>query len=49
MTCLSSDFFIEQADPYRDWAWSEIKNNPENIFLIITKRVDRIKDHLPKD
>lgn len=47
--CLHSDFFLEEADPYRALVWKEIKEHPENIFLIITKRVERIKDSLPED
>ena len=46
---LRSDFFLEEADKYRYKAWEEIKNNPNLIFLIITKRVDRIAECLPDD
>lgn len=49
ITCLSSDFFLEEADSYRNEIWQTIKNNPEYIFLIITKRVERIKEQLPPD
>lgn len=46
---LNSDFFLKEADKYRNQAWQEIKKNSNLIFLIITKRVDRIKECLPLD
>ena len=49
ITCLESDFFIEEADDFRQEAWDAIKKHPEQIFLIITKRVERIQQCLPKD
>lgn len=49
LVCINSDFFIEQADCYREQAWSNIRNHPDLIFLIITKRVDRIVRCLPID
>lgn len=49
LVTLLSDFFIEEADPYREGAWDFIKQHPNLIFLIITKRVDRISGCLPSD
>jgi protein gp37 len=46
---LKSDFFLKDADQLRPSAWLTIKNNPDLIFLIITKRVDRITKCLPDD
>jgi len=46
-TCSWSDWFIKEADGWRDEAWSIIRQCPGLIFLILTKRVDRITDHLP--
>lgn len=46
---LQSDFFLAEADKYRAAAWSDIRRHPNLIFLIITKRVDRIKECLPSD
>lgn len=46
---LRSDFFLEQADKYREAAWDVIRSHPDLIFLIITKRVDRVAQCLPKD
>lgn len=46
---LFSDFFLAEADAYRSAAWQEIKKHPNLIFLIITKRPERIKACLPED
>lgn len=48
-TCSWSDFFIEEADQWRDWAWDIIRANPQYHWQILTKRPERIKDCLPKD
>jgi protein gp37 len=44
-----SDFFIEEADQWRDNAWEVIRKTPQHKWQILTKRPERIKDHLPKD
>lgn len=49
IVCLHSDFFLEEADGYREQAWKEIKKQPNVIFIIITKRVERIIENLPND
>lgn len=46
---LDSDFFLEGADDLRKLAWQTIKEYPNLIFLIITKRVARIQECLPPD
>ncbi len=48
-TCSLSDFFIEEADPWRDEAWRIIRDTPHLIWQALTKRPERIKDHLPPD
>ncbi len=48
-TCSMSDFFIDQADAWRLDAWKIIKSTPQHTYLILTKRVGRIKNHLPPD
>lgn len=48
-TCLTSDFFLEEADEWRGETWKMIKERDDCIFLIITKRVERIKECLPSD
>jgi len=48
-TCSYSDWFIEEADTWRDEAWAVIKATPQFTYLILTKRPERIEEHLPKD
>lgn len=48
-TCSMSDFFHEGADEWRDEAWDVIRNCPQLDWLVLTKRPDRIEQHLPKD
>jgi protein gp37 len=47
--CLNSDFFIEDADPWRNEAWAMMKERQDCSFFIITKRALRIPSALPKD
>jgi protein gp37 len=47
MTCLSSDFFIEEADIWRKDAWNYIHERSDCLFEIITKRPERIEQCLP--
>lgn len=48
-TCSYSDFFIDQADDWRDDAWEEIRDTPQHQWQILTKRPERIKHCLPSD
>jgi protein gp37 len=48
-TCSWSDFFIEQADPWRAEAWDIIQQTPEITYQILTKRPERISMGLPDD
>lgn len=47
--CMASDFFIEEADAWRDEAWDFIRRRPDVTFSLLTKRAERIKDCLPSD
>ncbi len=47
--CPWSDFFIEDADLWRDEAWRIIKRNPQHTFLLLTKRIERVEMCLPDD
>ena len=47
--CMTSDFFLEEADPWREEAWSIIKQRPDVKFFLLTKRPERVADHLPWD
>ena len=49
MVSLQSDFFLEEADIFRNAAWHTIRKHPHLIFVIITKRINRVKDCLPED
>ena len=46
-TCSWSDFFIEEADPWRDEAWDIIQTTPWLTYLILTKRIERAAQNLP--
>jgi protein gp37 len=48
-TCSLSDFFHAKSDKWRPEAWEKIKSAPHCVFLILTKRPERILRHLPKD
>lgn len=48
-TCSWSDFFIEDADPWRPEAWDVIRRCPNLVFQILTKRPERISKNLPPD
>lgn len=47
--CTNSDFFLEDADCFRDKLWEHIKKRELVTFNILTKRVDRIASCLPSD
>lgn len=48
-TCSWSDFFIDEADEWREAAWDIIRRTPQHSWQILTKRPERILDHLPAD
>lgn len=48
-TCFTSDFFLEDADEWRNEAWEFIKERSDCGFFIITKRIDRFEQCIPKD
>jgi len=48
-TCFTSDFFVEDADPFRAEAWNMICKREDLHFIIFTKRIDRFLRELPKD
>lgn len=45
--CMTSDFFLEEADAWRDEAWEIMKQRPDVKFFLLTKRPERVADHLP--
>jgi len=46
-TCSWSDFFHPDADDWRPEAWSIMSSTPHLTYQVLTKRADRIADHLP--
>lgn len=46
-TCSWSDFFHQDADAWREEAWQVIKDTPNIIYQVLTKRVDLVADRLP--
>ena len=46
-TCFSSDFFHPDADDWRNDAWGIMRERSDCTFFMITKRPERIADHLP--
>ncbi len=45
--CMTSDFFIEEADEWRDEVWQMIHKRHDVHFNIITKRIARAGNCLP--
>ena len=48
-TCSWSDFFIRDADEWRKDAWKVIKDTPNLLYQILTKRPENIQSRLPDD
>jgi len=48
-TCSWSDWFHPLADKWRQEAWEIIKQRPDVLFIILTKRTHRMADCLPGD
>ena len=48
-TSSLTDFFHEGIDSYRNEAWDIIRRCPQHTFQILTKRPERIAEHLPED
>lgn len=48
-TCFTSDFFLDEADPWRAECWKMIKKRFDLDFFIITKRIDRFLCCVPDD
>lgn len=47
--CMTSDFFLEEADLWRDEAWELMRERPDVIFFLLTKRPQRVEKCLPRD
>lgn len=46
--CMTSDFFLEEADAWRDDAWEIMRCRPDVKFYLLTKRPERVADCLPE-
>lgn len=47
--CMTSDFFLEQADAWRPEAWNIIRQRSDVRFFLLTKRPQRVANCLPPD
>ena len=47
--CMTSDFFLNQADDLRPEVWDMIRYRSDVVFFLLTKRADRIAQCLPPD
>ena len=47
--CMTSDFFLAEADKWRMEAWDIIRQRPDVKFFLLTKRPQRVLEALPSD
>lgn len=47
--CMTSDFFLKEADKWRDACWNIINHRQDVIFFLLTKRPERVKECLPSN
>ncbi len=47
--CMTSDFFLEDADEWRGEIWDMIRCRYDLHFMIITKRIHRFMECIPDD
>ena len=47
--CMTSDFFLEEADKWREEAWEIMKKRSDVIFYLLTKRPERVEKCLPQN
>lgn len=47
--CMTSDFFLEEADGWRPEAWDVMRERSDVIFYLLTKRPQRVAECLPPD
>ena len=47
--CMTSDFFLEEADTWRTKAWDIMRIRSDVKFFLLTKRPERILSCLPSD
>ncbi|MBE0600682.1 MAG: DUF5131 family protein [Firmicutes bacterium] len=47
--CFSTDFLLEDADPWRGTCWAMIRERQDLRFLFLTKRIERFMACVPAD
>lgn len=47
--CMTSDFFLKEADEWRQEAWNIIQQRPDVVFYLLTKRPERVAECLPSN
>ena len=47
--CMTSDFFLKDADEWRPEAWRMIRERSDIFFYIVTKRIHRFMECIPDD
>lgn len=47
--CMTSDFFLEEADQWRKEAWNIIHKRSDVKFFLLTKRIERVANCLPSN
>lgn len=47
--CMTSDFFLEEADDWRNELWDIMRERKDCSFSIITKRIERFLQCIPPD
>ncbi len=47
--CMTSDFFLEEADAWRPDAWDVMRERSDVAFMLLTKRPQRVAECLPDD
>lgn len=47
--CMTSDFFLEEADEWRTEAWEMMHIRSDVVFLLLTKRPERVHKCLPEN
>ena len=48
-TCFTSDFLLQDADPWRQECWEMMRMRQDLRFYFFTKRIDRFMDCIPSD
>ena len=47
--CMTSDFFLAEADEWRAEAWDMMRQRSDVVFLLLTKRIERVRECLPEN